>query len=287
MSYICRKWLSCEDKNQEQKSDDWSHHCICCDLKQEPSNSFQELNSIYSVKNSEVPANDEKLIIIEDTNSGAQELAWEENARVLSNMSEESISNLINVNYIESQSEKMGEDETMLKASEDSEGYDLKLLECDNTAETSNPVENNYIVESTRERDHDSAEIRASEVSLSADVPIAPVMLIGTGESDLLGQNQSFTNDSNPLALPPEVAVEPVPFAASSSSSPKSVLQQKFSVDQAFVLSFEQDVHMEVQQSETEMEESTMLNGLPLENSTAAVLQDALHVTEDPQVSQY
>ncbi|GFZ01635.1 glycosyl hydrolase family protein [Actinidia rufa] len=225
---------------------------------QEPSNSFQELNSIDSVKNSEVPANDENLIIIEDTNSEAQELAREENARVLSNMSEESISNLIDVNYIESQSEKMGENQTMLKTSEDSEGNDLKPLECDNTAETSYPVENNYIVESTRERDHDGAKIRASEVSLSPDVPIAPVMLI-------------------------EVVVEPVPFATSSSSSPTSVLQQKFSIDQASVLSFEQDILMEIQQSETEMEESTTLNGLPFENSTGAVLQDALHVTEDPQ----
>ncbi|PSS09471.1 Guanine nucleotide-exchange factor like [Actinidia chinensis var. chinensis] len=250
---------------------------------QEPSNSFQELNSIDSVKNSEVPANDENLIIIEDTNSEAQELAREENARVLSNMSEESISNLIDVNYIESQSEKMGEDQTMLKTSEDSEGNDLKPLECDNTAETSYPVENNYIVESTRECDHDSAESRASEVGLSTDVPIAPVMLIGAGESGLLGQNQSFTNDSNPPALLPEVVVEPVPFAASSSSSPTSVLQQKFSIDQASVLSFEQDVLMEIQQSETEMEESTTLNELPFENSTGAVLQDALHVTEDPQ----
>ncbi|XP_057483580.1 uncharacterized protein LOC130770234 [Actinidia eriantha] len=107
-------------------------------------------------------------------------------------------------------------------------------------------------------------------------------MLIGTGERGLLGQNQSFTNDSNPSDLLPELVVESVPFAASSSSSPKSVLQQTFSIDPTSILSFEQDIHMEVQQSEKEMEEITMLNGLPLENSTAAVLQDALRLTEDP-----
>ncbi|XP_057483577.1 uncharacterized protein LOC130770233 isoform X2 [Actinidia eriantha] len=74
---------------------------------QEPSNSFQEQNSIYSVKNSKIPANDvENLITIDDTNSEAQELAREENARVLSSMSEEITSNLIDANYIEGQSEK-------------------------------------------------------------------------------------------------------------------------------------------------------------------------------------
>ncbi|GFZ01631.1 glycosyl hydrolase family protein [Actinidia rufa] len=198
---------------------------------QEPSNSFQELNSIDSVKNSEVPANDENLIIIEDTNSEAQELAREENAR-------------------------------------------QRLHTRLRTITLWNQLEN--VTTMVQKLEH----LRSAP---SPDVPIAPVMLIGTGESGLLGQNQSFTNDSNPPALLPEVVVEPVPFATSSSSSPTSVLQQKFSIDQASVLSFEQDVLMEIQQSETEMEESTTLNELPFENSTGAVLQDALHVTEDPQ----
>ncbi|KAI7982465.1 hypothetical protein LOK49_LG15G01275 [Camellia lanceoleosa] len=258
---------------------------------QEPSNppkeSTQELNSISGVNDSEVPANDDmrNLKTIDDVNSESHILPKEANAGALSRIPEERISNSIDIEYIEGQSEKRGEDQNMLESykpiANDYEGEHSNQANFENIAEISNSVQNNDILESPQESEQKIVEIGIYGVSPSTDGPIASVMLTGTVESGLFGFNQSLISDPSLPALMPEIMVEHVPIIASSSLSPKSVLQENFPIDQASISSFDQETHMGVPQSETEMEENNQLDGFPPENLTATMPKNALHLMED------
>lgn len=231
-------------------------------------NATQELNSIHTVKVPEVIANNDmrNLKAIDDINNEAHISPREENAGVLSNMSDESEAKSIDVVFIGGQ--------TVIE----SKGENAKVAE---TAETSNPVDYISTLETNQERGQEIVEVEIPEVSPSTGL-IVPVMLVGTAESGLSQIHQSLFSDSNPSDLLPEVVVEQVPMASSSSSSPNSVLQTKFSIDQGSVMSLEsldQDIHVEAQQSETEMQENALTNGLRPENLTAVVPQN--YLTED------
>ncbi|CAL5426825.1 unnamed protein product [Camellia sinensis] len=258
---------------------------------QEPSNppkdSTQELNSISGVNDSEVPANDDmrNLKTIDDVNSESHILPKEANAVALSRIPEERISNSIDIEYIEGQSGKRGEDQNMLESykpiANDYEGEHSNQADFENIAVTSNSVQNNDILESPEESEQKIVEIGIYGVSPSTDGPIASVMLTGTVESGLFGFNQSLISDPSLPALMPEIMVEHVPIITSSSSSPKSVLQENFPIDQASISSFDQETHTGVPQSETEMEENNLLDGFPPENLTATMPKNALHLMED------
>ncbi|XP_028051174.1 uncharacterized protein LOC114255819 [Camellia sinensis] len=265
--------------------------------EQEPSNlpmkSTQELNYIDSVKDSQVPANDEmkNLKTTDDTKSEVHGLIKEENSGVVSKMSEEGKSKSIDTNYMEVQSGKMDENQTILeshdptehndnlKSSKKFEGESLKLAECNNTTETSKPIGNTDILESTQEHVQETV-VGISEVSQSTNGLITSLTLPSTAESGLYGLNQSFTNDPNPPSVVSEV-VEQISNASSSSSSPKSVLETKLSIDQASISGFDQEMHVGLQQPEREMEENNMLNGLPPEILIPTVPQNTLHLMED------
>ncbi|XP_028053319.1 uncharacterized protein LOC114257732 isoform X3 [Camellia sinensis] len=258
---------------------------------QEPSNppkeSTQELNSISGVNDSEVPANDDmrNLKTIDDVNSESHILPKEANAGALSRIPEERISNSIDIEYIEGQSGKRGEDQNMLESykpiANDYEGEHSNQADFENIAVTSNSVQNNDILESPEESEQKIVEIGIYGVCPSTDGPIASVMLTGTAESGLFGFNQSLISDPSLPALMPEIMVEHVPIITSSSSSPKSVLQENFPIDQASISSFDQETHRGVPQSETEMEENNLLDGFPPENLTATMPKNALHLMED------
>ncbi|KAI8523623.1 hypothetical protein RHMOL_Rhmol13G0088500 [Rhododendron molle] len=244
---------------------------------QEPSNPTinvtQELKSIHSVKVPEVIANNDmrNFKTIDEINNEAHIFASEGNAGVLSNMSDESISKRIDVASIEGQN-VIGY-----------EGENVNVAKCENTAGTSIPVDNNRTLETSQEHGQEIVEVEIPEVSPSTGL-IVPVMLIGTAESGLSQIHQSFISDTNPPDLLPEVVVEQVPMTSSSSSSPNSVLQTKFSIDQGSALSLEyldQEIQVEAQQSETEMDENALINGLRPENLTAAVPQNSLYLTVD------
>ncbi|KAL7173243.1 hypothetical protein ACSBR2_032667 [Camellia fascicularis] len=257
------------------------------EISNPPKESTQELNSISGVNDSEVPANDDmrNLKTIDDINSESHILPKEANAGALSRIPEERISNSIDIEYIEGQSGKRGEDQNMLESYKpivnDYEGVHSNQADFENIAETSNSVQNNDILESPRESEQKIVEIGIYGVSPSTDGPIASVMLTGTVESGLFGFNQSLISDPSLPALMPEIMVEHVPIIASSSSSPNSVLQENFPIDQASISSFDQETHMGVPQSETEMEENNLLDGFPPENLTATMPKDALHLMED------
>ncbi|XP_058198895.1 uncharacterized protein LOC131314345 isoform X4 [Rhododendron vialii] len=244
---------------------------------QEPSNPpinvTQELNSIHSVKVPEVIANNDmrNFKTIDEINNEAHIFASEGNAGVLSNMSNESISKRIDVAFIEGQN-VIGY-----------EGENVNVAECENIAGTSIPVDNNRTLETSQEHGQEIVEVEISEVSPSTGL-IVPVMLIGTAESGLSQIHQSFISDTNPPDLLPEGVVEQVPVTSSSSSSPNSVLQTKFSIDQGSALSLEyldQETQVEAQQSEIEMDENALINGLRPENLTAAVPQNSLYLMVD------
>ncbi|KAL6967644.1 hypothetical protein U1Q18_033453 [Sarracenia purpurea var. burkii] len=231
---------------------------------QEPSNSpkksTEDLNSIYVVNDSEVLATD--VMVNMKTNDDiigkGHILAKEENSGVYSKISEESMSNCEPI-------VKNGN----VKTFEDSKGEYLELAKCDNIPESSNTeyCENNdSTLETSQQCEQNLVEVGVFEVS-----PITNA----TVESGLAGFGRNFVNpsDPNPQALFPQVVVEEVPII-SRSPSPKSVLQNKFSMDQASLLSFEQ-----------EMEENTMLNGLPPENLAAGVPQNALHLIEEDSMA--
>ncbi|XP_059626509.1 uncharacterized protein LOC132269361 isoform X2 [Cornus florida] len=103
---------------------------------------------------------------------------------------------------------------------------------------------------------------------------------VNDSERELTGVSHSL-NDTIALAVLPELVVEQVPVASSSSSSPTSVLQKKLSMDQTSSLSFDQDIHIEDQQHETEMVENNYLVELPSENLASTAPQNALHLEGD------
>ncbi|KAI8016685.1 hypothetical protein LOK49_LG05G01388 [Camellia lanceoleosa] len=243
-------------------------------LEHEPSNlpmkSTQELNYIDSVKDSQVPPNDEmkNLKTTDNTKSEVHGLIKEENSGVVSKMSEEGKSKSIDTNYMEVQSGKMDENQTILESHDPTEHNDnLK-----SSKKTSKPIGNTDILESTQEHVQETVELGISEVSQSTNGLITSLMLPSTAERGPYGLNQSFINDPNPPSVVSEV-VEQVSNASSSSSSPKSVLETKLSVDQ--------EMHVGLQQPEREMEENNMLNGLPPEILIPTVPQNALHLMED------
>ncbi|KAI8523630.1 hypothetical protein RHMOL_Rhmol13G0089000 [Rhododendron molle] len=138
-------------------------------------------------------------------------------------------------------------------------------------------------METSQEHGQEIVKVEIPEVSPSTGL-IVPVMLIGTAESGLSQIHQSFISDTNPPDLLPEVVVDQVPMTSSSSSSPNSVLQTKFSIDQGSPLSLEyldQEIQVEAQQSETEMGENALINGLRPENLTAAIPQNSLYLRAD------
>ncbi|CAK9164237.1 unnamed protein product [Ilex paraguariensis] len=132
------------------------------------------------------------------------------------------------------------------------------LPECLDMAVNAMPIENNDIWSS----------IQDTEVEQ------------GNGEVGSLSVGQNFV-DPNALTVTAESVVDQVPIASSLSSSPTSVLQPKFSIDQASSLSFDQEISPEVQQSYSDTLEHNLMDELPPANIILAVPQNAVCMMED------
>lgn len=206
----------------------------------------------------------------DEINNEPHIFASEGNAGVLPNMSDESISKPIDVAFIKGHN-GVGD-----------EGENINVTECENIAGTSIPVDTNRTLETSQEHGQGIVEVEIPEVSPSSGL-IVPVMLVDTAESGLSQIHQSFISDTPPDLLP-EVVVEQVPTASSPSSSPNSVLQTKFSIDQGSTLSLEnldREIQVEAQHSETETDENALISGLRPENLKAAVPQNSFYLMVD------
>ncbi|KAA8543766.1 hypothetical protein F0562_022057 [Nyssa sinensis] len=236
-----------------------------------PENSTIDSKIIGNVNNSEVSANTdtEGLKTIKEIDSEACRWIKRENAGDPSKLSEETISE--SIACIEDQPEKPGEHQTILESYKPAEEDDNlkswkdfeKLAEQEYIAETSKPIEDTDIRESIQDR-----ESRQSIVELESSA-----------------DSQSFS-DPIAVAVLPDLVVEQIPVASSSSSSPKSVLQNKFSMDQSSSLNFDRDTHIEVQQPLTEMVGNNSSDELPPENFTATAPQNELHLMKDSTAHQ-
>uniref|UniRef100_A0A5B7BJJ1 Cardiomyopathy-associated protein 5 n=1 Tax=Davidia involucrata TaxID=16924 RepID=A0A5B7BJJ1_DAVIN len=240
-----------------------------------PEKSTKDSKLICNVNDSEVSANNdmEGLKTINEIDSEACISIKRENAGDLSKPSEETISE--SIACIEDQSEIPGEHQTILesykpveendnlKSLKDFEGDIQKLAEQEDAAEKSKPIEDTDIRESIQYREGGQSIV----------------------ELESYADSQSF-NDPIALDVLPELVIEQVPVASSSSSSPKSVLQNKFSMDQASSLNFDQETHIEVQQSVREVVGNNSSDELLPETSTVTSPQNELHLMEDSTAHQ-
>lgn len=217
-----------------------THHYNCFDVEQEPciptENSIRELSIISDMNDSKVPMKHDigNLKIVKDI--GIQE----------------TISNPIV--YNEGQHEQHGESEILelykldeqidnSKCFEDFEAELEKEAKHKGMVAPSRPLKKTAIWESKNERECEQGEV----------------------DVEFSGVNQSF-NNLIPSTMLPELVVEQVPIALSSSSSPKSETQKMVSVDPTPSSNIDLEMHLKVQKLNEEQEENKLLNELFLEH---------------------
>ncbi|KAL3518083.1 hypothetical protein ACH5RR_020672 [Cinchona calisaya] len=102
-----------------------------------------------------------------------------------------------------------------------------------------------------------------------------------TAEHGFPGVNNR--NNGNPLSrLLPRLVVQQVPIASIISSSPRSVLQPKFSIDQSCLSNYNEEMHMDIQEFYTPMAESNILNEHRGESFTSIAPHTTTLFMEDP-----
>ncbi|XP_058198900.1 uncharacterized protein LOC131314345 isoform X7 [Rhododendron vialii] len=159
--------------------------------------------------------------------------------------------------FLESESHKPAEESVSMNSSEDFESLLEKLGEHKDMASTSRPIGKMDRGESTQARECDESALDIGHFGF-----------------------RQISNDTTPLTMLPELVVEQVP-TASSSSSPKSDIHKMVSVELVSSSSIDPEMHLKVQKSDEENAEINLLDKLLPENLDSPAPQNAHHLSSD------